>query len=327
MSADHEAGPMSSLVTFGETMLRLSPPPGGRLSRVDRLDVHVGGAESNVAVAAAALGTDAAWLSALPESPLGRRVAHALRGEGVEPLVTWTDEGRVGTYYYEPGGKPRGRRVVYDREGTPIRSLDPGDVHSEPLRGAELFLTSGITPALSAQAVATTGALLETASDAGTTTALDVNYRSKLWSPAEARDTLEGLFPAVDVLFVAERDAREVLDAEGDARAIAHSLAAAHGFETVVVTRGEAGALAVDDGTVHERGAVETDTVDPVGSGDAFVGGYLARRLDGAAVPAALSWGVATAALKRTVAGDAATVTAEEVRRVVDSDATGDIDR
>ncbi len=318
---------MSSLVTFGETMLRLSPPSGSRLSRTDRFDVNVGGAESNVAVAAAALGTDATWLSALPEGPLGQRIAYALRGEGVEPRVTWTDEGRVGTYYYEPGGKPRGRRVVYDREGTPIRSLEPGDVQSGRLRGAELFLTSGITPALSEQATATTGALLETAHEAGTTTALDVNYRSKLWSPAEARETLTGLFPSVDRLFVAERDAREVLNADGDASAIANSLAAAHGFETVVVTRGEAGALAVTDGTIHERGAVETETVDPVGSGDAFVGGYLARRLDGGTVPEALDWGVATAALKRTVAGDAATVTPEEVRRVVERDATGDIER
>ena len=327
MSAGHEAGPMSSLVTFGETMLRLSPPPGGRLSRVDRLDVHVGGAESNVAVAAAALGVDAAWLSALPEGPLGRRVAHALRGEDVEPLVIWTDEGRVGTYYYEPGGRPRGRRVVYDREGTPIRSLEPGELPDGPVETADAFLTSGITPALSEQAAATAGSLLETAREAGATTALDVNYRAKLWPPDEARETLRGLFPSVDVLFVAERDAREVLGADGDAGTVARGLAAEHGFETVVVTRGENGAVAVSDGTRHEQRGVTADTVDPVGSGDAFVGGYLARRLDGAAVPEALAWGVATAALKRTVAGDAATVTPEEVRRALEGDTPGGVDR
>jgi 2-dehydro-3-deoxygluconokinase len=318
---------MSSLVTFGETMLRLSPPRGTRLSRVDRLDVHVGGAESNVAVAAAALGTETAWLSALPETPLGERIAHTLRGEGVDPLVTWTAEGRVGTYYFERGGRPRGGTVVYDRAGTPIRDLAPEDLALDRVREADLCFTSGITPALSDQSAATTAALLETAGDSGTTTALDVNYRSKLWPPADARETLLGLFPAVDVLFLAERDARRVLDADGTAESVARDLATTHGFEQVVVTRGEAGALAAGDGTVHEQPAVETDTVDPLGSGDAFVGGYLARYLDGGDVADALAWGVATAALKRTVEGDVATLSAGEVATVAGGEGGEPIDR
>jgi 2-dehydro-3-deoxygluconokinase len=308
---------MSSLLTFGETMLRLSPPQGQRLSRVDRLDVHVGGSESNVAVAASAFGVDAAWLSALPETALGERVAHALRGEGVEPIVTWTDAGRVGTYYFEPGGDPRGGTVVYDRDSTPVRDLTPGDLPTERVSAAEYVFTSGITPALSDQLASTTDHLLAIASDAGVATVFDLNYRSKLWSPAEARETVTTLFPAVDVLFVAERDARNVLGCEGSAEAVARGLADRHGFETVVLTRGEKGALAVHD-AVHEQPAFETDTVDPIGSGDAFVGGYLAQRLDGQSVPDSLAYGAATAALKRTIAGDVATVTPAEVEAVLD---------
>ena len=127
---------MSELVTFGETMLRLTPPRGHRLSRVDRLDVHVGGAESNVAVGAANLGVDAAWVSLLPATDLGERIAYALRGEGVEPLVTWTETGRVGTYYFERGGMPRGRDVIYDREGAPIRDATPADAPLDRIRDA-----------------------------------------------------------------------------------------------------------------------------------------------------------------------------------------------
>ena len=313
---------MTDLVTFGETMLRLSPPPGTRLSRADELAVHAGGAESNVAAVASNLGLETAWLSALPASPLGERVVSALRGEGVEPLVAWTDSGRVGTYYFEPGPSPRTPTVVYDRADTPIREVTPADLPVVRVRDAAAFLTTGITPALSEQAAETARRLLESAREAGTWTVLDVNYRAKLWGPAAARETLADLFPAVDVLLVAERDAREVFGHEGDPEAVARAF---DGFETVVLTRGQEGALAVHDGVVHDRPAVPVDTVDPVGSGDALVGAYLAERLSGGSVPDALAHGVAAAALKRTVAGDVATVSPGEVEAVLD-DETG-IDR
>jgi 2-dehydro-3-deoxygluconokinase len=303
-----------TLVTVGETMLRLSPVRE-RLSRVDRLDVHVGGAESNVAVAAAALGLDAAWLSALPETPLGERVAHAVRGEGVTPHITWTADGRVGTYYFEPGSRPRGGTVHYDRTGTPIREVTPAELPTEPVTDAACLFTSGITPALSDRLADTTGQLLSRAREAGVRTAFDLNYRSKLWSPAEAREELTALFPVVDNLFVSVSDARTVLGCEGDAGEIARALTARHGFETVVVTRGADGALALDE-DIHEQPAFETDTVDPVGSGDALVGGYLASRLQGGTVPEALEQGVATATLARTIPGDMAVLSPAEVERV-----------
>jgi len=315
------------LVTFGETMIRLSPPEGERIETARELEFRTAGAESNVAVAAARLGADAVWCSKLPDSPLGRRVATDLRTHGVRPAVAWTDEGRQGTYYLEFGGEPRGTNVVYDRADAAVTTARPADLDLEAVRGAEAFYTSGITPALSDRLHETTASVLETAREAGTTTVFDANYRSKLWSPGEAREVLEGLFERVDVLVVAERDARDVLAREGDPAGLATGLRDEFGFETVVLTRGGAGALAATgtgDGVV-ERGAVETETLDPVGSGDAFVGGYLARRLDGGGVGDALEYGAATAALKRTLAGDLAVVTPGEVERVLAG--AGGIDR
>jgi len=108
---------MPDLVTFGETMLRLSCPPGERLGSTPRFEVHVGGSESNVAVAASQLDTEAVWLSKLPDSALGRRVATALRSRGVRTGVAWVDpdEYRLGSYYLERGSAPRGSKVEYDR--------------------------------------------------------------------------------------------------------------------------------------------------------------------------------------------------------------------
>jgi 2-dehydro-3-deoxygluconokinase len=308
---------MNGLVTFGETMLRLSPPGDRRVESADTFEVHAGGAESNVAIAAQRLGVDAAWLSKLPASPPGRRVAAAIRSHGVDPLVTWSDDGRQGTYYLERGDEPRGTEVTYDRENTPIRSAAPDELPVDRIRDAAAFLTTGITPALSETLAATTAELLETARDAGTRTVLDVNYRSKLWSPGEAARTLSELLPLVDTLVVARRDAATVFGRDDAAATVARGLADEYGPETVILTRGDAGALAVREGGVYEQPAFQAGSAHTIGTGDAFVGGFLARRLAGEDVSTALEYGAATAALKRTVPGDAAVVTPAEVERVV----------
>jgi 2-dehydro-3-deoxygluconokinase len=316
------------VVTFGETMLRLSPPGHERIEQAGEFDVRAAGAESNVAVNAGRLGAETAWLSKLPDSALGRKVAASLRAQGTTPEIVWSDdeELRQGVYFIEQGGEPRGTNVVYDRADAAVTTATTDELATGLVERAGYLHTSGITPALSDTLEATTAELLELAQETGTTATFDVNYRSKLWSPEAARETLEELFPDVDVLFVAERDARQVLAREGDAEAIARGLADEFAFGTVVLTRGDEGALAVRAGDVFEQAAFETETRDAVGTGDAFVGGYLAARVDGGSVPDALEWGAATAALKRTILGDVALVTREEVESVVSERESG-IDR
>jgi len=316
------------LVTFGETMLRLSPPGHERIEQAGELDVRAAGAESNVAVNAGRLGAETAWLSKLPDSPLGRKVAAGLRAQGTTPEVAWSDDAdsRQGVYFLEQGGEPRGSNVVYDRADAAVTTATTDELATEFVERAGYLHTSGITPALSDTLETTTAELLELAQETGTTATFDVNYRSKLWSPEEARETLEALFPDVDVLFVARRDARDVLAREGDAEDIARGLAEEFSLGTVVVTRGDEGALAVRAGEVFEQPTFQTETTDPVGTGDAFVGGYLAARVDGGSVADALEWGAATAALKRTIPGDVALVTREEVESVLSDNGSG-IDR
>jgi 2-dehydro-3-deoxygluconokinase len=312
---------MAELVTFGETMLRLSPPAGERIESADRLDCQSAGAESNVAIAAARLGTDTVWLSKLPESVLGRRVAGDVRSHGVDVRVAWSEGGRQGTYYLEPGGKPRGANVIYDRADAAVTTADPTDLDTDAVDDAEVCFTTGITPALSETLFETTETLLDRCATAG----FDLNYRRKLWSPAAARAAYEELLPAVDLLFAPERDCREILELDGSPAEIADTLRARYDCETVVLTRGEDGALA-HTGDVVEQPVVEADTVDPIGTGDAFVGGYLSRSIRGESQATALRWGAATAALKRTIAGDVALVSESEVEDVLAADGGG-IDR
>ncbi len=316
---------MSELVTFGETMLRLSPPRGQRLETGGSLDARVGGAESNVAAAATALGTEATWLSKLPANPLGRRVVRSLNAHGITPAVVWDDspDARLGTYYLERGADPRETTVVYDRAGSSVTTLEAAELDLGVLESASMFHTTGITPALSATARETTAALLAAAGEAGVRRSFDLNYRSKLWSPAEARACYESLLEDVELLFAPIRDARAVLGYDDDAESVASQLAESYDLETVVVTRGATGSLAYTDGEILEQGVIESETVDAIGTGDAFVGGVLAELLAGSDIDRALQYGSATASLKRTVEGDVLVTTRSEVEAALEESAGG----
>jgi 2-dehydro-3-deoxygluconokinase len=310
---------MSDLVTFGETMLRLSPPGNERLETTRSFDCRAAGSESNAAVAAERLGAVATWMTKLPDSPLGRRIVSELRGYGIDCDVAWSekDNARVGTYYMEHGGSPRETNVVYDVDDTSLSRATADEFSVDRIRNARAFFTTGITPALSDTLRETTANLLGVARKAGTTTALDVNYRSKLWSAEAANSVLTKLFPAIDVLVIAERDADRVLDISGDGPEVAHAIASRFDFQTVVVTQSERGAVGWHDNVVHNVGVYDADTIDPIGGGDAFAGAFLSRRLAGDDVPRALEYATATAALKRTIPGDVATVTRTEVEDVI----------
>lgn len=313
---------MTDVVTFGETMLRLSPPDESPLETADQYDVAAAGAESNVAVATQRLGMDATWISKLPDSPLGRKVAGDLRRHDVTVDAAWDDSPgrRQGTYYFERGQSPRGNRVIYDRARASVTTATPEELPIEPIERADCFHTTGITPALSETIRSTTADLLSRAQAAGTTTSFDVNYRSNLWDPATARDTLVDLVSNVDILIVAKRDAESVLGVQGEAESIARTLHAEYGFEITILTRGSAGALAYDGDTVFEQPTYEATNAYPIGTGDSFVGGFLSRYLDGQSIPDALSWGAGAAALKRSIPGDMAVITPGDVKRVIEGD-------
>ncbi len=311
---------MPDLATFGEGLLRLSPPDDTPLELADTLEVHVGGAANNVAVAGARLGLDATWLSKLAETPPAHRVTGHLQRHGVDPAVGWTDEGRQGTYYLETADPPRGPVVSYDRAGAAVRSATAAELPTARIEAADAFHLTGITPALSATLRETSADLLAIAREADTTTCFDLNYRSKLWRPAEARETVESLLDDVDWFVLPERDAESVMDRGGAPESVARGLAADFDLETVILTRSDEGALAIHDGEVYEQPAFEAGDAHPVGSGDAFVGGFLAERPQGGSIQGALAYGAATAALKRTIPGDVAAVSREAVERVVAGD-------
>jgi len=137
------------VVCLGESMIRLSTDWDIPLETARSLRLHVAGAESNVAVALARIGRPTRWISALPRNALGRFVATQIRGHGVDvDHVYWTDAGRVGLYFTELGGSPRGTDVIYDRQESSFATCSPDAIDWSALDGANLLHLTGITPAL-----------------------------------------------------------------------------------------------------------------------------------------------------------------------------------
>jgi 2-dehydro-3-deoxygluconokinase len=313
---------MTELVTFGETPLRLSAPDNRRLTRAERVDLYVDGEESNVAVATSCLGARATWVSKLPDEPAGRRVVADLRRHGIETDVTWTDDGRVGVVYHEAGATPRPERRWHDRGDAAVASITPGDLPMDRVQSADVVFSGVGTPATSEGAAETTEAMLRAGSGGGGIAALDLDYDPGRHDPGFLGQLLSRLLADADVLFANEDDAREVLDVTGKPRELANTVVAEYDLEIAVITRSEFGAVLMQDtpGTnvIHEREAVETETVDPSGTREAFVGGFLASLAADGDPAEALTYGVATAAVSRTLPGPLLTTTPAAVEPIAD---------
>src|SRR5437016_1762837 len=184
--------PFYDLVTLGETLLRLSPPVMQRLDQARNFDIGIGGSELNVASMLARLGRRTAWVSRLPEGPLGRIVDGEARRHGVDTrFVRWIPEARLGLMFFEPGPAPRNARVIYDRKYSAASELGFEDAPWEALIAASARIhLSGITPALGPSCRALVGHLAQLGATAGKKVAYDLNYRAPLTNPADAREML-----------------------------------------------------------------------------------------------------------------------------------------
>jgi 2-dehydro-3-deoxygluconokinase len=314
---------MPDVVTFGEAMIRLSPPGFRRLEQATSLEMTVGGAELNVAAGISRLGLSAAWVSCLPDNPLGRATRNRAREIGVDTShVAWDRNGRMGLYFVEYGASPRASSVLYDRRGSSISELT--DVEFDwpsILAGARLYHTTGITTALSDRTREEVRTSLHLAHESGLTVSYDLNFRAKLWPADQARAIQEPLMALVDVLITTEEDAKKVFAIEGeDYREVARKLADRFGFKVVTITlRGDQSVLRNSWTSIAYAGGVDIsdrtydiELVDRIGGGDAYAAGFLYGYLTGD-VTRAVRYGNAFSALKQSSWGDLNWATLAEV--------------
>jgi len=331
------------VVTFGEAMLRFVPQNDQRLAQAQGFHVTVGGGELNVAVGVSRIGFSSAWVSRLPDNPLGQLLLSKVREQGVDSRhVAMTKDGRCGLYFLEQGASPRAAQVVYDRADSAISRIKSGDVNwDEVFKDVKYFHISGITPALSKSAADVTVQALKAAKAAGVTVTYDLNYRSKLWTPKEAQAVQEPLMQYVDILITTEEDTKVVFGIESKAadekfetvdsagyRDVARQLVAKFKFKGVAITLRQNKSVWFNDwwGLYHDAATqkdfespkVALEIVDRVGAGDSFAAGLLSGLLiKPGDYDHAIRFAIATSALKHTIPGDFCVVTRGEVENVM----------
>jgi 2-dehydro-3-deoxygluconokinase len=305
---------MADVVTFGETMIRLSPPDHLRLEQAGSLNVSAGGAELNVAAGVARLGLSSDYVSRLPANPLGELIANKAREFGVDGChILWAEGERVGVYFVEYGAASRPIRVYYDRKDSAFAHIQPGMVDWKPIfQGARLFHVGGITPALSASAYEAQKEAMIAAREAGCLVSYDVNYRAALWTVEEARRAQLPLMENVDILITSLPDQPDIAELISglkgdDPEDVARQLAGKFGFKAVLVTlrrtlsaqSASLTSLAFGGGNLYTDRRYEVVTIDPLGGGDACVAGFLTGYLEGD-IQYAVYLGNAFSALQQT---------------------------
>jgi 2-dehydro-3-deoxygluconokinase len=296
------------LLTLGETLMRLSPPADQRLEQARLFEVGVGGSELNVACVLARLGRRVAWVSRLPEGPLGRIVDGEARRHGVDTgWVRWMADARLGLMFYEPGPEPRTSRVIYDRKYSAASELAFEDAPWDALVQASAWLhLSGITPVLGPSCRALILQLAALAAAAGKPVSYDLNYRATLTTPLEARALLEVAAPHLHLLVLAERDAQNVLGFSEAGEQLAEAIAARYGVPLVALTRppdAEPGTLLLTRGEFRFAPRYAVELVDRIGAGDSFVAGLIHGLLKGD-LDFAIRLGAFAAAMSLATPGD-----------------------
>ncbi len=305
--------PSPDVVTIGEALLRFSAPLGSLIADAPTFSVHVAGTELNVAAAVARMGYHAAWLSLLPATSLGRRVAEHARLSGVDDhFVKWAPEGRLGTYFFEPGTSPRSARVIYDRANSTATTMEFGQFDWPRLTRARFLHLTGITVGISRQGAELVRRAIEWARNEGIHVVFDVNYRALLWNPQLCRRQLEPLLANIDVLLTSSRDAEIVFGLEGPPEKILQKLLEICGCKMAALTTGAAGAVGWSGQEYLFVPGYSVEMVNRVGAGDSFAAGILFGLLEGD-FHRGIRYGVAMSALTLTLAGDTFAFTRQEV--------------
>jgi 2-dehydro-3-deoxygluconokinase len=342
----------NKVVTFGEIMLRLSPPGFQRFVQVRCFDVIYGGGEANVAASLANYGLPVEYVTRLPANDIGDACLSFLRqhGVGVRHIVRGGD--RLGIYFLEMGSAQRGSKVIYDRAGSAIATIKAGMINWETVfTDADWFHWTGITPAISEGAAAVCLEAVQTAKEMGLTVSCDLNYRKKLWKWGKtAGEIMPHLVRLCDVAVGNEEDADKVFGIkapEADVRGgkveaeayvyvcdelarrfpnlhtiaitLRGSLSASHNTWSAILRHGDA---------IHTAPRYDiTPIVDRVGGGDSFCGGLIYGLRTYEDVQHALHFAVAASCLKHTIPGDFNLVSVAEVEKLMGGDVSGRVSR
>jgi 2-dehydro-3-deoxygluconokinase len=360
----------STVVTFGEILIRLDSPDHFRFSQTYPGLIRTGfaGSEANVAAAIALLGGESRFVTALPKSPISDACVCFLKGNRIDTdHIVFTGEGRLGIYFVETGANQLSSNVVYDRDLSSVSLTGPESYSwKNVFANAAWFHVSGITPALSEKAAASTIHAVKEAKAGGLKVSCDLNFRKKLWGwkpgtdPQHlAREVMPEIIKNIDVLIGNEEDAETVLGikaGKSDVKAgYLDTLAYAElcgkiacGYpnlsciaftlrESISATHNRWGGILFDVKTgkpffaPQKDGAYRpyeiTSIIDRVGAGDSFAGALIYALCNSEQPEKALDFAAAASCLAHSIRGDFNYVTKNEIMNLINEGGSGRVNR
>jgi 2-dehydro-3-deoxygluconokinase len=338
------------VVLFGELMMRLSTKRHERIVQAHEFDVIYSGAEANLGVALSAFGIDSYMVSSVPDNAVGQACLNYMRQYGLNLDYVRRNGFRLGIYFVETGASQRPCTFLYNRKGSSITELRPGEIDwSEIFKGKHWFHFTGITPALSDNIAEITKEACVAGKKNGVTISCDLNFRKKLWPVEKARQVMTGLMEYVDVLFTNEEEAETVFgiaargaDVKGgtiNTRGYEDVAARLHnkfGLKYVSISLRESLSATVNNwsGMLYDGSKFYTGRkyhidyiVDRIGGGDAYSSGIIYGLLTGQDLQQAVEFATAASCLKHTIHGDFNLVAFDEILALMEGDASGRIQR
>ncbi|MGF7218686.1 2-dehydro-3-deoxygluconokinase [Spirosoma lacussanchae] len=335
---------MRKVITFGETMMRLTTCQYRRFSQSTAYESAFAGGESNVASALAKWAVPVAHVTRLPGTDLGDAVVDSFKSLGVDTRFIQRGGGRLGLFFVEKGVSIRAGKVIYDRADSAFATLSPADFDWPTiLEGGSWFHITGITPAVSEQAARACLDAVQTAHRMGITVSMDVAYRSKLWQWGKRpADVIPELIKHCTVIVCSPHDTADLFGVyphpnEEPFRSVCQQLMGQFPALSTIITT-ERGQLSASHNTLlgkcwQGEKLLVTETidipnlVDRIGGGDAFMAGFIYGSLTAKDTLTALRFGVAASALKHTIDGDLPLASIEEIETIMNGNTSGRLTR
>lgn len=331
------------VVSFGEILLRLSPPSHLRLTQATHLDMYYGCAEANVVTSLSKFGLPVTFVTAVPANELGESSLNLLKSFNVETKATIQGK-RLGLYYFEQGASERPGKVVYDRENSSFSLLRKGMIDWEAIfKDAEWFHWSGITPSLSLDLAELCEEALLVADKMGLTISADLNYRPTLWKYGKnANEVMPNLVKYCDVLLGGADETKIVLGIdynENDSLETTFSnwqkafpklknIVTTHRIQANASSNGLSASFWDGNQILHSRKYNVSHIIDRIGAGDAFMAGIIygliTYKNDNQST---LEFAVAAACLKHSISGDINLSTVKEVEALMHGFGGGRVSR
>jgi 2-dehydro-3-deoxygluconokinase len=336
------------VVTFGEVLMRLTPPDMQRIRQAHSFQIDFGGAEANTAVSLAQFGVPAKHITKLPCNEIGLLCKSELMKYGVDTsgiVMDSAPQARMGLYFYEKGAAQRSSQVIYDRANSSIANAELGDFDwDEIFANASWFHFTGITPAISESLRGIMLAALQKAKKKGITVSCDLNYRAKLWSKEQAREVMTTYMPYIDVLFANTGSVYDVFGIGTDDYGLSYQIETVidvarevqKKFQTklVAMTMRETISASVNewsgmlyDGQSYQAKHYRMDIVDRIGGGDSFAAGLIYGMYHHLSMQECVEFATAASCLKHTIQGDFNLVSVDEVMQLVRGNESGNIKR